>query len=273
MKIASFSSVTLFDLDRYPIHRRGSTDYNDVVAMAKAGLSETNCAQLPNFLRMEALGLIQQETAALATNAVFRDTYLNPYFLPVPEDASDDHVLRRLAHRRHGMIRADQFDRSGAIITAFHSTELCNFVADCLGYDELYPFCDPFGSVNVNVQPAGCEFPWHFDTNDFTISFGLKQSVEGGVFEYVPDLRTQTDQNFEGVRKVLDGDQKDISTLVLRPGDLQLFKGGYTLHRVTAPVNEVRYSLLFSYSVKPDHVTTAEQAIGFWGEAHPLHLR
>lgn len=262
----------LFDTDRYPIHRRGSQEYNAVIEAAKAGLVESNCAQLPDFLKLEALTAIQMEAAVLARDAVFRDTHLNPYFLPVTDNVPADHVLRRLAHRRHGMIRADQFDRSGTVIAAFHNEDLCRFVADCLGYDELYTFSDPFGCVNVNVQPAGCEFPWHFDTNDFTISFGLKQSGAGGEFEYVPDLRTPTDQNFEGVRDVLDGDHDKVQSLVLRPGDLQLFKGGYTLHRVTAPVEEERYSLLFSYSIKPDHVTTAEQAIGFWGEAHPMHL-
>lgn len=265
-------TTALFDTDRYPIHRSGSPEYNAVVEKAQVGLAESNCAQLPDFLRPETLASLQQEATALAPDAVFRDTYLNPYFLPVPDDAPEDHVLRRKAHRRHGMIRADFFDPAGSVIGAFHNDDLCRFVADCLGYEQLYTFSDPFGSVNVNVQPAGCEFPWHFDTNDFTISFGLKQSGAGGEFEYVPDLRTTSDQNFDGVRDVLDGKRDEVQSLVLKPGDLQLFKGGYTLHRVTAPENEERYSLLFSYSIRPGHVTTAEQAIGFWGEAHPMHL-
>jgi hypothetical protein len=46
------------------------------------------------------------------------------------------------------------------------------------------------------------------------------------------------------VKQVLDGDRTSVRTLFLRAGDLQLFKGGNTLHRVTAPIGEDRHSLL-----------------------------
>ena len=40
-------------------------------------------------------------------------------------------------------------------------------------------------------------------------------------------------ENFEEVKKVLDGDRKRVRQLELEPGDLQIFKGRFTLHRVT----------------------------------------
>jgi hypothetical protein len=61
--------------------------------------------------------------------------------------------------------------------------------------------------------------------------------------------------------------------LILNPGDLQLFRGGYTLHRVTTPLDHERHSLLFSYVTDPDDMTSAEEAIRIWGEAHPDHYR
>ncbi|MEM8686765.1 MAG: hypothetical protein AAGF81_05530 [Pseudomonadota bacterium] len=62
-----------------------------------------------------------------------------------------------------------------------------------------------------------------------------------------------------------------MQTLFLRPGDLQLFRGGCTLHRVTAPVDAERHSLLFSYVEDPAHIATPEYAERLWGEVHALH--
>lgn len=144
-------------------------------------------------------------------------------------------------------------------------------MASALGYETLYTYDDPYGSANVNVQPEGCEFAWHFDNNDFTVSFGLKQSAAGGIFEYVPDLRSETDENYEGVKRVLDGDRSNVRSLSLVPGDLQLFRGGCTLHRVTSPKGGDRHSLLVSYATESGAMTSAEKAIRIWGEAHPDH--
>ena len=92
------------------------------------------------------------------------------------------------------------------------------------------------------------------------------------MFEFAPDIRTGTSENYEEVQKVLDGDRAKVETLRLRPGDLQLFRGGYTLHRVSAPVNEGRQSLLFSYVTDPSRIASAEYAERLWGEVHPDHL-
>ena len=48
-------------------------------------------------------------------------------------------------------------------------------------------------------------FPWHFDGNDFTVSILVQQAEQGGDFEYVPNIRTSDDENFEGVNKILNG--------------------------------------------------------------------
>ena len=178
---------------------------------------------------------MQAEADALAPEAVFHETSLNPYFSEPSESAPEDHPVNRFSPRRHGMIRADRFARGGVIWSVFQNPDLCRFVAAALGYDTLHTYRDPYASTNVNVQPEGCEFAWHFDNNEFTISFGLKQTEEGGDFEYVPNLRSRDDENYGEVQKVLDGDRSNLRSLKLRPGDLQLFRGGYTLHRVTAP--------------------------------------
>jgi len=264
-------SSELFDTDRYPIHQADSSAYRACMNIARGGLDEVNCAKLKNFIRPAVLESMQAEAAALAPAATYTRKNLNPYFSDPDEGLPEDHPLRRFSPRVHGMVRGDRFGEGSLIRAVFENADLCRFVADCLGYEKLYTYRDPYGCVNINVQPPGCEFSWHFDHNEYTISMGLKQSREGGCFEYVPDIRSTDDENYDEVKKVLDGDPSRLRSLYLNPGDLQLFKGGYTLHRVTAPVGEERHSLILSYVTDPGHVATREYAERLWGESHPMH--
>lgn len=268
----TFTTADLFDLERYPIDRPGSTGYEAMAATVREDLDTVACAQLADFIRPPVLAAMRAEAEALSEQAVFHSANLNPYFTQPPEGTPEDHPLNRFSPRRHGMIRADKFARDGAIWAVFQNHDLCNFVAHMLGYERLYTYRDPYSAVNVNVQPDGRMFSWHFDNNDFTISFGLEQSTEGGVFEYVPNLRSETDENYEAVKRVLDGDRDNVRTLKLRPGDLQLFRGGYTLHRVTAPHGETRRSLLLSYVTDPSDILSPEKSERIWGEVHPDHF-
>lgn len=267
------STGELFDTERYPVNRRGTAAYRTAVWQARRGLDAGNCARLADFVRPEILAAMQAEAAQLAPQAVYTKADLNPYFSVAPEGIAGDHPLRRFSPRRHGMVRGDRFARDGVIWAVFQNQDLCAFVADCLGYDRLYSYQDPYGCVNVNVQPAGQEFAWHFDNNDFTVSVGLKQPQDGGMFEYVPNIRADGDENYWAVKGVLDGDRTKVRSLVLRAGDLQLFRGGSTLHRVTAPVGGERHSLLLSYVTDPANIVSADKAIRIWGEAHPTHWK
>lgn len=267
----SQTTRTLFDTERYPIMDPASDAYRAITQRAQEDLAARNCAQLPGFIRPAALSEMQGEAASLTDQATFTEKWLNPYFSTPPPNMAEDHPLKRLSLRRHGMVRADRFSQTGAIWAGFNNADLCRFVADCLGYEELYTYRDPYGCVNVNVQPPGCEFAWHFDHNDFTVSFGLKQSAKGGCFEFAPNIRTEASENYEAVQRVLDEDRSNVQTLVLRPGDLQLFRGGHTLHRVTAPIDGERHSLLFSYVTDPERIASPEYAERLWGEVHPMH--
>ena len=266
-----YETPDLFRTSRYPIHQPESSAYADLVRESRRRLANERCCQLAGFIRPAMVRLMQSEANNLVSSATFTQAELNPYFSIPADDIPADHPLRRFSLRRHGMVRADRFHRNGVIWTLFQNQDLCDFVAQTLGYESLYTYRDPYSSVNINVQPAGCEFAWHFDNNDFTVSLGLKQCRKGGQFEYVADLRSETDENYRGVQAVLDGERGKVRTLVLEPGDLQLFIGGNSLHRVTAPLGEERQSLLLSYVTDPANLTSPQKAKRIWSEAHPLH--
>ena len=60
-------------------------------------------------------------------------------------------------------------------------------------------------ALNINVHGPGQELGWHFDRTDFAVTLSLQQCEQGGVFEYVPNLRSARDENFDGVAPCADG--------------------------------------------------------------------
>jgi hypothetical protein len=76
------------------------------------------------------------------------------------------------------------------------------------------------------------------------------------------------------VRAVLTrDDESSIRRLVLHPGDLQLFKGRHSMHRVSAVQGErARHSAIFAYSERPGVVGAVARTRQLFGRVLPQHL-
>jgi hypothetical protein len=160
------------------------------------------------------------------------------------------------------------------IIQRLYSSELFQrFLADCLGLPRVHPLADPLSGLCLNIVTPGREHPWHFDTNEFAVSMVTQQPERGGVFEYCPQIRSADAENLSAVASVLRGDGAQlIHRLPLRPGDLQLFHGRYSLHRVTAVGGETaRHSAIFAYSDRPGVVGKPERTRQLFGRLAPAH--
>jgi hypothetical protein len=72
------------------------------------------------------------------------------------------------------------------------------------------------------MAEEGTGFPWHFDTNNFTVTLAIQNAESGGAFEYAPNIRVDG-ENFEEVARVLAGTSDKVRSLNMEPGDLQLF--------------------------------------------------
>ena len=74
-------------------------------------------------------------------------------------------------------------------------------------------------------------------------------------------------------KKVLDGDRKRVRQLKLEPGDLQIFKGRFTLHRVTKIEGKrSRYLAIPAYVLDPWRVNTPEHSRAVYGKILPIHI-
>ena len=261
----------LINLDAYPIHEDGP-ERDEVIEKVRADLAQDGCAVLKEFLTPSAIELITAEADDVHHLAHRSFGRTNPYFTKDDEglDASDPR--RRFFDRSNAFIPADHFKPEGPLRTIHDFPAFDPFVKDCLQEEKFYRYADPLADVIVNLAEEGQGFPWHFDTNNFTITLAIQNAESGGAFEYAPGIR-KDGENFDAVRDVLDGTSDQVTKLELEPGDLQLFRGRYSLHRVAPLFGErKRYVAIFSYVEEPGMVGSPERTKQLYGRVLPIHL-
>ncbi len=112
----------------------------------------------------------------------------------------------------------------------------------------------------------GNYFPWHFDGNEFTVSILIQEAEEGGLFEFVPDIRKPGDENLDSVKSILKGSRDRVRSLKLKPMDMYLFKGRYSLHRLTRVRGKInRIITLPSYTLNPGMMNRPDHPIQVYG--------
>ena len=143
---------------------------------------------------------------------------------------------------------------------------LIDFLAAAMDKPRLYRMADPLARINVMVYRAGDALNWHFDRSEFTTTCLLQAPLAGGEFQYRSGLRSDADPNYEGVGRLLSGEDDQVQSLPLTPGTLNVFKGRNTAHRVS-PVEggQARIIAVFSYYETPDVVFSDAERLGFYG--------
>ena len=228
--------------------------YWTAVQQARAGLRADGCALLKNFVTPAAVRWLNDEIVAAKPKTHFSTQVINPYFhTDVDPDFGDDHPVNTFTERSSGFIPGDAWPPVCAMDTLFRAPQVCRLLADCLEIDELHCYDDPLAGLTANILDPGQQFPWHFDTNDFAVTVLVQPADEGGLFEFVPAVRSADDEGFEKVGALLRGGRDGVHTLDLQPGDLQIFRGRYSLHRVTrvAPSSRPRHAAIFAYTRQP----------------------
>ena len=157
--------------------------------------------------------------------------------------------------------------------TLFRAPEVVRFIADCLEIPALYCYDDPLAGLTANICDPGQQFTWHFDTNDFAVTVLVQPATDGGLFEYVPQIRSTDDEGFDAIGAVLGGGRGGVRTLELRPGDLQIFRGRYSLHRVTrvGAGSRPRHAAIFAYTREPGVIGRVERTRQLFGRVLPAH--
>ena len=252
MKGASAHTLErLVDLSRYPLDRPESARYRTMVDEARAGLRSQGCAIVKDMVRGDALQVFANEIRNCKHTTHYSAERINPYFhTETNTDYPARHPVNTFIERSSGFIPGDAWEPGCALEVLFRSPEFAQFVADCLEIPALHCYADPLASLTANILDPGQQFTWHFDTNEFAVTVLVEEADEAGLFEFVPNIRSADDEEFDRIQAVLEGDRDRVVTLDLRPGDLQIFRGRYSLHRVTRiPEGSApRHAAIFAYT-------------------------
>ncbi|WP_299848565.1 phytanoyl-CoA dioxygenase family protein [uncultured Roseovarius sp.] len=260
----------LIDLERYPIHRDGA-ERAAVLAQVRADLARDGCAVVKGFLTPEGIAALTAEAEGVADQGHKSFSRTNPYFTQDDPGLPEDDPRRQFYDRSNAFIPADNFTRDGPLRAVHDFDGFDDFIRDCLEEEKFYRYADPLADVIVNMAETGPGFPWHFDTNNFTVTLAIQNAEGGGAFEYAAGIR-EGDENFDEVARVLNGTSDRVTVLNLEPGDLQLFRGRYSLHRVAPLTGErPRYVAIFSYVEEPDMVGAPERTKQLYGRTLPIH--
>ena len=97
--------------------------------------------------------------------------------------------------------------------------------------------------------------------------------MSGGEFQYRSGLRSDTDSNYEGVARLLAGEDQHVRTLSLSSGTLNVFRGKNTAHRVTTVEGgRARIIAVFSYYETADVAFSDAERLGFYGRTGPMKV-
>ena len=265
-----YSSSALIDYHSFPINQEGAAR-SALVARVRSDLARDGCAVIKRFLTPEGIDALAAEAESVADKGHRSFNRTNVYFTKDDTSLPADDPRRQFFDRSNAFVPADNFAKSGPLRTIHDSIGFDQFIQDCLEERAFYRYADPLADVIVNVAQAGNGFPWHFDTNNFTVTIAIQNAESGGAFEYAPRIR-EGHENFAEVARVLNGTSDKVNVLHLEPGDLQIFRGRYSLHRV-APLsgNRPRYVAIFSYVQEPNMVGAPERTMQLYGRTLPIH--
>ena len=264
--------LKLINLSDYPIDQP-SGKLSKVIDRVRADLEQDGCAIIRGFLSKEGVSELIKETTDVAHLAHHSSALTNAYFTADDPSLPKSHPKRQFFERSNAFIPADNFAKSGALRSIFDHEGFDEFIRACLNEpkDKFFRYADPLADAIVNVSTEGYGFPWHFDTNNYTVTLAIQNATEGGEFEYAPMIRHK-DENFTEVSKVLKDQSQMVKSVVLQPGDLQLFKGRYSLHRVAPLKGSVpRYVAILSYVEEENMVGSVERTKQLYGRVLPIH--
>jgi hypothetical protein len=256
----------LLDLDRYPVDSPGSPECARLAARCRADLAALGMFTLDGFVRAAAIDAAVSELEPLIESAAYRHARRhNIYFKSdVPGLAADHPALRQFETVNYTLC-ADQL--AGTVVHRIYEwAPLADFLARTMDKPRLFPMSDPLARVNVMAYGPGEALNWHFDRSQFTTTLLIRAAESGGEFEYRSGLRSGTDPNYDGVGRLLRGEDPGVSAQPFTAGSLNIFAGRNTAHRVTPVIGKMsRIVAVFSYYDEPGVAFSPAERMGFYG--------
>jgi len=262
-------SAQIINTALYPLDHLGSADGQALLDRVRSRLQQSGSCTLPDFVAVDVLQKMAAQASSIAHLAYPGPTEVSPYFfnyrLGEGEPLADTHPLRRKGKRQLAQVATDLIPANFMLSQLHHSPLMLGFLSAVLE-QPVYQSRDPYQSLNISVMDEGGCQQWHFDSGNMVTTLLLQEPEGGGVFEYAPSIRSDDDENFEAVQAVLDGKSDRVIQNPLRAGTLSLFRGHYSMHRVTEVVGKrQRLQAILGYSTNPAMFGNLESSILHYG--------
>ncbi len=218
----------------------------------KAALDKSGVLLLPDFLNADSLTSIANDGRKNQHLAYYTSSEHNVYLAPSDNTFVSDHARNRAVISSKGCITTDQIPTDSVLHDLYNSKSFKDFLCAVLDEVNLYEYADPLSSINLHYASEGQELGWHFDNSSFAITLLIQKPEAGGKFEYRKNARNAdlNDMNYKLVSRVLDNEEP-VETLNMNAGDLVLFRGRNSMHRVTPTVGSTtRMLVVLAYNTE-----------------------
>lgn len=239
--------------ERYPLD--DPEKMAGIIAECRAALDRDQYCALSDFLVPEALSETVGEVKSLQPNANPANSLRNCYLHREGDASLPETHPRNIMHpASYRMIPADLLGESSHLKSLYFWEPFQKMVAAIVGEEVLYPSADALQPVNVICYAVGDQSAWHFDsTNAFTMTLMLQPAEAGGEFEMAPNTRASAeDEDIPYMTEVLTGPSERVVSVGRSAGELTIFRGCNSLHRVS-PVEgtQDRLMAVFVYEDAP----------------------
>lgn len=251
--------------DIYPLNNPGSKGWKDLVVQCRSSLKNSGVCIIKKFVKEHVIKKVVQEANQSVHLSHFCKDSHNVFFEKDNELLPDDHPLRVKENTSLNSIPYDLMKPNDILYQLYNWDPLMNFLSPILGH-KLYRMADPMAALTINCMGKNQNHGWHYDESQVTITLLIQKPVSGGLFQFVPNLRNKDSDGFSSLGAVLGGDHKNVVTLDIDPGDLLIFSGFFSLHRVTPVKGEkIRYVGTFCYKDRPNVLNSPEVQKLFYG--------
>ena len=258
--------LALVDLERYPVHNLDGDEGAAFVRSCHEHMTAHGWCSLDGFLKSEAIEMLVDEANSMLPGAEQLTITRNIYTQPA-DRSENAPVPARKEYTHHPIQLADdQIPNYTLVKRLYHCDELMDLIRRIEGKVQLFRSADEFQALNIVALPPGEWHGWHYDKDECVVTLLLQAADEGGDFVFIPNCRTDDDEDVETVSRFLEGDMTVASTFGRAAGTLTLFRGEYSLHGVTEIKGDRhRITAIFTYDEQPDRRSSDDVNIRVYG--------
>ena len=260
-------SLDLVDLDRFPIADLDSCAGAEFLAQCQQSIEDNGWCNLDGFIRPQAIERLNAEANDLLPTAETLHVKRNIYQGAIdPSLPADDPRRMEFTHIAN-QLADDQIPEGTALKQLYQSEILIEFVRRVQSKDQLYRCADEFQALNVVALHPESWHAWHYDTTECTVTLLLQAADKGGEFTFLPNSRTDEEEDRDAVDRLLAGDMSQAQSFSRGAGTFTLFRGGYSLHGVTkVEGTNPRISAIMTYDEQQGRVIDDAINVRIYGD-------